>query len=161
MTMKKMILSLLAIALCGTALADGFALKGERRVKLAINWSEASILGYTADEIVTYEQDWFVDQPFLLEKMSKFYNREMAEVLPCFSGVETNYTLELRPLKVNKKGNMTCYAVVIDREGKVVETLRTFKANGGHCGTFLNLVGDGMKSAGKQMAKQVRKRLKK
>ena len=159
--MKKLIFSLLAIALCGTALADGFALKGERRIKLAINWSEASILGYTADEIVTYEQDWYVDQPVLLEKMSKFYNRKMADVLPCVLGVETNYTLELRPLRVNKKGDMTCYAVILDREGKVVETLRNFKAQGGHCGTFLNLVGDGMKSAGKQMAKQVRKRLKK
>ena len=77
--------------------------------------------------------------------------------LPGALNVTSNYTLELRPLTVNKNGDMLCYAVILDHEGTVVAQLPKFQAEGGHVGSFLNLVGDGMKSAGTQLGKRIKK----
>ena len=157
--MKKLLFFLCAFCLSAMAQAGDFSLMEERMITLSVNWSEASIVGYTAENIGSYEHDWDKDQPVLLQKLTLKYNKHLGAALPAVMEGDNNYTVELRPLHVSDRGNMTCYAVIKDRQGNVVETLPKFKAKGGHCGTFLNLVGDGMKSAGKQLAKQVNKYL--
>ncbi|MCR5395761.1 MAG: hypothetical protein K6E86_10225 [Bacteroidales bacterium] len=157
---KRFLSLLVAVIVCGTAFAEEFSLQGETRVAMRINWSEAVIgAGYTAETILSYEQDWNKDQPVLLDKLVSKYNSQLGYELPAVKNVVANYTIELRPLMVNDKGDMSCYAVVLDSQGQEVYRIKQFKAEGGHCGTFLNLVGDGMKSAGKKLAKLVKKEL--
>ena len=155
--MKQFILVLVAMVAFGATFAQGLTLRNETRITLSINWSEASILGYTEQEIVNYEKDWNKDQPVLLEKMLDAYNDKMAYTLPAVKGFESNYTLELRPLVVVAKDEMTCYAVIKDREGNVVAKLDQFHAEGSHVGTFLHSLGNCLKDAGRKMAKRVRK----
>lgn len=157
--MKKVLLTCLAMCLTMMALADDFSLRGERKVTLCVDWSEATIVGFTSKNINTYEPDWDKDQNVLLMKMVLTFNKHLGAALPAVKEGDTNYTIELRPIFVSDRGDMTCYAVIKDRQGNVVETFPNFKAEGGHCGSFLNLVGDGMKSSGKQLAKRVKKLL--
>ena len=157
MKLKTLFILLLAMVAFSATYAQKFSLRNEKRITLSVNWSEATIVGYTDQEIINYEPDWEKDQPALLRHLWEKYNKKMGMQLPGALNVTSNYTLELRPLTVNKNGDMLCYAVILDHEGTVVAQLPKFQAEGGHVGTFLNLVGDGMKSAGTQLGKRIKK----
>ncbi|MBP5344762.1 MAG: hypothetical protein J6Y99_00965 [Bacteroidales bacterium] len=155
--MKQFILVLVAMVAFGVTYAQNLSLRNETRVTLAINWSEASIMGYNEKEVVNFEKDWNKDQPVLLKKMVDAYNKKMGWTLPGITEFESNYTLELRPLVVRAKDDITCYAVIKDREGNVVAQMDKFHAEGSHVGTFLHGLGNSLKDAGEKMAKKIRK----
>lgn len=155
--MKQFILVLVAMVAFGVTYAQNLSLRNETRVTLSLNWSEASIMGYNEKEVINFEQDWNKDQPVLLRKMVDAYNKKMGYRLPGITDFESNYTLELRPIIVRAKDDITCYAVIKDREGNIVAKLDKFDAEGSHVGSFLHSLGNSLKDAGEKMAKKVRK----
>lgn len=156
--MKRFLAAVIAVCFVASAMAQSFSLKGEQRVGFRVNWDEATIEGYTAQSIVEHEKDWEVDQPVLVGKFLAKYNERLGVKLPAIVNNDVNYTIELRPIHVSGKGDMTCYAIVVDRNGNEVARMDNFRAEGGHFGSLLNLIGDGMTSAGKQVAKRVQKK---
>lgn len=132
-------------------------LKEETQVQLELDFSEAAINGYTEANIVEYEEDWVKDQPVLYSKLSESLNMSQSDrQFGKFS--QARYTLIFRPLLINKRGDLKGYFVVIDNNSKeVLATVRGITAKGGKFGTFLNLVGDGMKHSGKEITKKIRK----
>ena len=155
--MKKFLSFAVAMFAFCAIYAQSFTLRNEARITLAINWSEAHIMGYTEMEVVNFEKDWYKDQPVLLEKLTEAYNDKMQGKLPAVNDFESNYTLELRPLVVAAKDDVTCYAVIKDKSGAVVAELDKFRVEGSHVGTFLHGLGNSLKAAGKKMAKVVKK----
>ena len=145
-----------------TMFAKGLGfLKNEARVDMKLNYSEAVIAGYEESNILTFEKDWEKDQAVLFAKMVGPYNDKLGETLPAGNFTNANYTIEVRPTVIQKNGNIVGYFVVVNAEGTELYRSQKFSAKGGTFGTFLNLVGDGMKSTGKVIANMVKKELKK
>ena len=160
--MKKYLFVLMMSCLTTTMFAQGLGfLKNEARVDMKLNYSEAVIAGYEESNILTFEKDWEKDQAVLFAKMVGPYNDKLGETLPAGNFSNANYTIEVRPTVIQKNGNIVGYFVVLDAAGTELYRSQKFSAKGGTFGTFLNLVGDGMKSTGKVIANMVKKELKK
>jgi len=159
--MKKIIVSTLCLFfLCAALSAQSLAfLKDETRVGLKIDFSEAAINGYTEANILDFEEDWEKDQPVLFEKFQMKLN-EYQRDRQFGHFPEANYTLIYKPLIINRKGDMKGYFVIEDKDGNEVANIKGISVEGGKFGTFLNLVGDGMKSSGKAVSKMINRNLK-
>lgn len=160
--MKKILSILVMCCLATTMFAQdlGF-LKNEARVGMRLNYAEAVIAGYEEANILVFEKDWEKDQSVLFAKMAGNYNDKLGERLPAGNFSNVNYTIEVRPVVIKKNGNIVGYFVVLDAAGSELYRSQRFSAKGGKFGTFLNLVGDGMKSTGKAVASIVAKEIKK
>ncbi|MCF0180066.1 MAG: hypothetical protein HUJ97_07480 [Bacteroidales bacterium] len=135
-------------------------LKNESRIKLVINYSEASIVGHNEDTILGFEEDWEIDQPILYSKLTEKFNGKMGNGLVAGEFKSSNYTMEVRPLIIKRSGYILAYFVILDNDGNEVYHSKDLKADGGILGTFLNLLGDGMRQLGIKMAKEVKKEMK-
>lgn len=135
-------------------------LRSENRMALRFNYEEASINGYEESNILSFEKDWLVDQPKLIQKFLQSYNASgIMPVVGMFESV--SYTLEVRPVVISDHGNITFYALVLDDEDKVLCKTNMLNAKGGRFGSFLNLVGDGMRNSGKLLAGEIYKLMNK
>lgn len=160
--MKKVLLFLVLGCLTTTVFAQGLDfLKNEANVGMKLNFAEANIAGFNESNIMTFEKDWEKDQPILLMKMIEHYNNKMAKKLPASTFADGKYTIEARPVMIKKNGKITGYFVVLNADGTEMYRSAKFKAEGGTFGSFLNLLGDGMKSTGDAIAKIISKELKK
>lgn len=101
---------------------------------------------------------------FLVWDLSEWMNDHMGKtriiaVLPG-SELHGNYTLYICPEKLDSKGNNKTIYILKDAKstelGKAV-----FTGDGGHWGTFANLMGDGYENAGKKLASLIKKYNKK
>lgn len=129
-------------------------LRNERRVNLEFNYEEASINGYEESNILSFEKDWLVDQPKLIQKFVQAYNE--TGVMPVVGQFESaNFTLQVRPIVISDHGNMSFYAIVLNEEGEQIYSTSMLNAKGGRFGSFLNLVGDGMKSSGRLLSGEI------
>jgi len=160
--MKRLFFVIVLSCLTTYLFAQGLGfLNKEVKVGMRLNYSEASIAGFEEASILDFEQDWEKDQSILFAKMIGPYNDKLGAVLPAGNFSNVNYIIEVRPIVIQKNGNIVGYFVVVDAEGNEVFRSQKFSAKGGKFGSFLNLVGDGMKSTGKAVASIVAKELRK
>lgn len=148
---------------CGliNAMAGGLDfLKNEKFININISYSEAIIAGFEEADILSFEQDWEKDQPRLYAKFHEYFCRAMKDKLIGGKISKANYTLEVRPLDIKRNGDMKAYFVIIDKQGVEKFRSKSYNAEGGRFGSFLNLVGDGMQSLGKKTASLLKKNLK-
>jgi len=156
--MKKFITLAVLLFACSWAMHAQSLLfmKNETRVKLVIDFSEAAINGYSEENILEFEEDWEVDQPALYGKLASSMN-EAQEERQYGKFDKARYTLVFRPQLINGSGNVKGYFVITDADGRELAKVYGISARGGKYGTFLNLVGDGMKHVGPVIAKKVNK----
>lgn len=158
--MKKILFSLLMLFATASAFAQGPLdfLKSENRINITIDYSETSIAGYDERTILDFEEDWVNDQGVLFSKLTDNFNKLIGPKLPGGRFEKARYTIIFRPITISQKGDMIAYAVVVrtDNQEELYRT-NTFVAEGGRFGSFLNLVGDGMRSAGKTLAIRIDK----
>ena len=134
-------------------------LKGQGRVNLELDFSQASIMGMDEDAFANYEHDWIKDKD---EVVALFVGEVLANcnnvVIGMFS--KTNYTIKVTVLSINPKGDYVCTADVVNNSGEVLTTIDGIKEFGGRFGSKLNLIKDGAKHTGASFGRFLRKKLK-
>jgi len=127
----------------------------EGRINVKIDYSKAMINGYTEEELLDSEiemgKDWKNGKPEVNQKFIFALNEKAGKNVSIGSYKNTKYTIVYYPLTIDKDGDQKAYATVVDENGETILETAEFKASGGHIGTFMNLVGDGMDSAGERL----------
>lgn len=135
-------------------------LRGQGRVNVDLDFSEASIHGMDEESFAIYESDWDRDKDeiklaFIGEALTTCNNL----ILGTFSNAE--YTIKVIVLSITPKGDYFCKANVLNKSGDVLATIDGIRANGGKIGSKLNLIKDGAKHTGESFGKFLSKALKK
>ena len=104
--------------------------------------------------------DWPMAKKQVIESIVKDINDNLKRsrvvaVLPG-SELKVSYTIFICPIKLDSKGNNKSYYVLRDANGKEMGRV-IFNGDGGHWGTFANLLGDGYEKAGKKLASILKK----
>lgn len=160
--MKKFFAILMTMCIGAALHAQSMSfLKNESKISMRLNYSEANIAGFTEATILSLEEDWNKDQPVLFAKLTDEYNDKMKKKLPAGMFSDANYVIEVRPTDIRKNGTITFYFVILSNGGEEMYRSGNLKGKGGTFGSLLNLIGDGMRSTGEEIAKVVAKELKK
>ena len=134
-------------------------LKGQGRVNLEMDFSQASIMGMEEDAFANYEHDWYKDKE---EVVALFVGELLSNCNRIIIGMfsNTRYTIKLYVLSISPKGDYCCAADVIDNTGEVVASINGINEFGGRFGSKLNLIKDGAKNTGARFGRFLRKKLK-
>ena len=143
------VLAITALSAAGQKVKGDFSvLKDEVRVKMTVDFSEATILGMTEDEYAAYEKDWLKDKPEVISYYSGFASIELQPKLVVADyKFETRYTLLLKVRMIDASGNTDSDLFLFEGNEEVARAEGIF-ANGGVFGTKLNLIKDGAKHSG-------------
>lgn len=166
--MKKTIMLLLAAAVSVTVTSyaqnvkGSFAcLKGEQRVRMIIDFSEADIMGMTEDEFYGYEEEWIEDKQWVVNHYYDYANRQLGKRMMLGNYKKSKYTLILVVRYIDLKGNQDCDLYLFeDKENgekvKLAEVNRIY-GKGGRVGDNVGLIKDGAESIGKYIGILLRK----
>ena len=104
--------------------------------------------------------DWPEAKKQVIEGIVKDMNKHLTRsriiaVLPG-SELQSLCTLYICPIKLDSKGNNKSIYILKDSSGKEIGKAE-FNGDGGHWGTFANLMGDGYEKAGKKLASLLKK----
>ncbi len=94
-------------------------------------------------------------------KLADKFNQSNAVQFILGNFPKSKYTLKVNVVHVSVKGTITSFAEVLDSEGTILATLPEMKGDGGTFGSKMNLIGDGCKSTGKLLAKNIKFCIKK
>lgn len=135
-------------------------LKGQGRVNLELDYTQASINGMDEEAFANYEKDWKKDKNDIA---ALFVGEVMANCNTIFVGIfkNTEYTIKMYVLYINHKGDFLCMANVVNKSGEVLATIEGIRGKGGKFGSKLNLIKDGAEHTGKAFGKFLNKKLKK
>ncbi len=146
-------------------------LKGQGEINYEVDWSKLTIRDLPVEEWLTFRQ---VEQPEYdavkeLEEQCKPKVKEVVEeandkleksrvVITQKEGCK--YTLCIRPLAIDKKGNNRIEFLVIETDSQKIVSTFVIEGKGGHFGSMANLWGDGFGDAGEQLGDVLRKAVK-
>lgn len=165
--MKKIVvISLFIFSFVNTAISQVVTsgslnvLKGQGKVNLELDFSQASIMGMDEDAFANYEHDWFRDKD---EVVALFVGEVLSNCDNIIIGVfsNTRYTIKVKVLSITPKGDFYCTADVVDNSGEVLASINGIKEFGGRFGSKLNLIKDGAKHTGASFGRFLRKKLRK
>ncbi len=110
------------------------------------------------------QQEWENAREEALSLFLKLMNEELKKsrliVIRSNSELKSNYTLYICPIELDKKGNNKSY-YILKRNNSGEEVGKCLlKGDGGHWGSFANLLGDGYEEAAEKMGKYLRKQNK-
>jgi len=145
-------------------------LKSVRKLHFQEDWTQVEINGMTVDEWLDYRQatqpEWDADHEWEYELKPRAKETlmtaneafERTGILLTTSAT-ASHTLVFRPLSVDRKGNQVDECVVRDNQtGRDVVTFYVV-GKGGTFGSMSNLWGDGFRSAGKRLARMLKRNL--
>ena len=135
-------------------------LKGQGRVNMEVDFSHASIHGFSEDAFADFEHDWIKDKN---EVIALFIGEVMANCDKIVVGMfdDTEYTIKVDVLSVTPKGDYYCKAELINKSDDILATIDGIKEYGGKFGSKLNLIKDGAIHTGAAFGRFLRKKLKK
>ena len=160
--MKRIILTLIASIFAFLPLAaqkqEGSfkALKGESRVGIEIDFSEASIHGLSEEAFAAYEEDWGKDKPGIVSLIISECNDKLPRGLRVGDFQNTSYTLVVKIFYVTVKGDFSGDVFLYDSEGEEIGSIVDIRGRGGRFGTKLNLIKDGAESFGQNLGYCIR-----
>ena len=134
------------------------ALKGQRKVNVAFDYSESIIQGRTEEKWASEEPNWGLAQEEVAAKFVEEFNERVASTSsPILVGEfpDAYYTILIKPSNIVRKGNFSGRVYLMDGNGNIVMDV-PLQAKGGHIGSFWNLLGDGMRDAAKTIAYKYR-----
>lgn len=144
------------------------SLKGEKKINVQIDYTEMTINGLSQNDWIEFRN---TAQPKYnatdeLEKelkpqikssvVSEVNKKLMKEGAFAISNNTSNYTLVIKPISVDMKGNNSNECCIKDKEGNTLVTF-TVKGKGGLFGSMSNLWSDGYKRTGKKIAEVLQK----
>ena len=144
-----------------TVIGSFDALKGQTRVRMIIDYTEADIMGMTEDEFYGYQEDWAEDKQWVINHYYECANKKLGERMMVSNYKNSKYTLHLVVHAIDMKGNHDCslYLYEISEDGKqtkLAEVPRIY-GKGGKTGGEVGLIKDGAESVGKIIGILLRK----
>lgn len=165
--MKKLfVLILVCFSLSANAqkvLSGSFELPANEKY-LALDWDCSQTLfdkKYNEKEWHAIKgDDWPNAKKQVIEGIVRDMNEHMIKtrIIAVLPGSELHgaYTLYICPQKLDHKGNNKSTYILRDDNGTELGKAE-FNGDGGHWGTFANLMGDGYENAGKKLASLIKK----
>lgn len=143
-------------------LAEGSldALKGESRMNVELDYSNAVLKGMSFKDYVAQEENWDKGVKEIKAKFVEEFNKSNKGKITAGSFDNAKYTLRIDAIKVEKRGTTTADAYVVDAEGKTVAKITKLEGEGGKWGTHLNLMGDGATNMGAILGKFFKSKVK-
>ncbi len=163
--MKRFFTSILLVMfclICGAQTLTGSlsSLKGESKANFVIEY--LTIRGMAETDFANYEKDWKKDKGEIVGKFLSNANEGLGETLLIGTFPTAKFTVKAEVLSVNEDGDYKCDLILIDNTTKTeVARIKGIKADGGHFGSTLNLIGDGAEHTGRKFGKTLKKFLKK
>ena len=97
----------------------------------------------------------------ILRKMNDELEKSRIMVVRANEKLKASYTMYICPLKLDRKGNnVSQYVIKANSNGEELGRIQV-NGDGGHWGTFANLLGDGYEEAAKKVGKFINKKNKK
>ena len=134
-------------------------LRGEEYVKVVVDYSNALIMDMTEEEFAEYEEDWYKDQPMIMDKFMKI-NDELGDKLRVSKIKTSNYTLRWAVEWIDKDGTIMSDFYLETADGEVIAVIKRVKGKGGTFGTKLYLIKTGAERTGKVLGEFIRKQLR-
>ena len=144
------------------------SLKYEKEINVIIDFSKAKIHGKSESDFVYIEdisstEDWTTlweteYKPGLCHDLLGEFNTNMFDYgykIRFGSFENAHYQILLRVNSISEKGNTIMNAYIVERGQKNVLCNLFISGTGGTFGSKVNLMGDGFKRAGKELARQM------
>ncbi len=135
-------------------------LKDIDRIAVDVDFSNASIHGMSEKAFAKYECDWYKDKPEIVAEFVGGIAERLASVISVADKSETRWLLRINVENVGKSGGFYCSADLLDGEN-VEAHLTGLQGPGGHFGSKLNLIKDGVKKTSKRCGSFIRSLIKK
>jgi hypothetical protein len=163
---KLLVLSFLMVSLCSNAqkvLSGSFELPVNEKY-LTLDWDCSETIidkKYNEKEWQSVKgDDWPKAKMQVLERIVSDTNDHLkkSRIIVVLPGSELKglYTLYICPIKLDSKGNNKTNYILRDGNGNEVGKAQ-FNGDGGHWGTYANLLGDGYENAGSKLASLIKK----
>lgn len=169
--MKKAFLSLAFIALAISSQAQSVTgslkeLAQEGKAKLEFDYTSASIHGQSEKDFCRlFEHNYFKDKHEVLQMFTEHFTQNLGSTMTCSPNVKSPFTIVVKVLDVNKKGNTKCELHVMKKDAngtqKEVATVTGLNKRGGTYGSAMNLMKDGAKHVGNAAGSFMKKNLQK
>ncbi len=140
------------------------SLKGENKLNVEVDFSEMKIDKKNVSDWLEFRQLQQPDydakkeledelKPTILEQLCYGLNSTLKRAKAyAVIGAQTNYTVVVKPMSVEKKGSNVNKCSVVDKNGTTLIVFEV-KGKGGTFGSMANLFGDGYKDTGKNLGK--------
>ena len=144
------------------------SLRNEKEIDVTLSMSKVIIHGYSESDFVyrenlLSEEDWptLWETEYKPELNQKFMNALNLQIFDYGYSVrfgnfgKAKYQIRLIVSSISEKGDTIMNAYIIDREQQFVLCKLFISGTGGTFGSKVNLMGDGFKRAGKELARQM------
>lgn len=128
-----------------------------RAVTLEVDFSKALIHKMTVAEFAEYDPSFAEEKDDVIKLLVKAYNEEKKIPFSIVKSGNNRHKLKLTIVNVDRKGNTKSYAELLTPEEKWIARTKIIKGEGGSRGSNMNLMGDGFKSTGQELASEMRK----
>lgn len=164
--MKKFFFSAIALLSCFLAVAqakkaslDGALdpLKDVTLMSVEISFDEGSYKYIPEKEFAKENSDWEQIKKETTARFMEGLNKklQLTKRAAVLESDDQDYTIEVSVLSVDEKGNTISNVKFIGEDGKAFAKIDGLYANGGHFGTFSNLMGDGLEETGEKIGRTV------
>lgn len=136
-----------------TVSGDFSGLKKQAFANIKVNYTDASIHGLSEEDFSYIEPDWEKEKPTVLLKIISQLSDRLQGKLTFGLKRENSYTIVINVVSVNSKGTHLSNVDIISPSGEVEASIQGVEGKGGTFGSAINLIGDGAKSTGKNIAK--------
>lgn len=175
--MKKLVLCLLTISFIQIALGKSDEkvnslefLKGENRINVVLDYSEAMMAGMNFEDFKKYLPEHYDDgwddhyAAYFLDRFYIGFNNKMMDSKKVNMLVgnysSANYKIVVKVYLVDRKGNTNADIIISPISSDEVLYKSDYMVDGGTFGTVPNLMGDGMRTLGRTLATRIIKELK-
>lgn len=131
-----------------------------KTVNLIVDFSKASIHNLNENEFSSYEPDYTRLKPEVIGKLAEEFNESGKVNFMIGNFPKSSYSIKVTIVSVSTKGNVVSYAEILDQENNLIAKVSDLRGSGGTFGSKMNLMGDGCKSTGKVLAKELAKLIK-
>lgn len=163
--MKKIILACILVFLGltthaqkGVYWSNASILKGETRLNVVFDYSEAVLDGMTIEAMASLDENWEKGSKEAMARFCKEFVKHCQVTPALFVGPypEAKYTLTLKVLKVDDDGECYVDVIISDNDGNIILNAPKMNGDGGRFGSFTNLMGDGYENLSRKLAVKIR-----
>ena len=137
------------------------ALADVHRAAVEIDYSEGMIQGMSEEDYSFYEPDWERDRASVGGKFIAMFNDKQRRIFLTSKTEGATCIMVLKVLNVTRQGDIRAEILMKDPStNEILLAIGNIAVKGGHFGSGLNLMGDGMKNLGEKMAYYFKRHLK-
>lgn len=124
-------------------------LKNVDGIAIDVDFTNASIHGMSEKAFAKYEEDWYTDKPEIIGNFIGGIADKLGTVISIVDKSETKWLLKINVKSVRKNGSFVCTADLLNGEDLEAHVVDIY-GHGGHIGSKLNLIKDGVENTSKK-----------